>query len=302
MHEVLAEALADERTGEAPPLAFMSGPSFADELARGMPTGAVIASEDRRLARDVAATLASERLRMYASTDVTGVEVGGAVKNVIALAAGIAEGLELGMNARSAIVTRGCYEMRRLGHLLGGKQSTLTGLAGIGDTFGTCFGPMSRNRRTGERIGKGEMLGEILSAADQVSEGVPTAAALVKLIQERDHSYRIDLKYPIIFGVADILKGSRTPLEGFQDVMRDPLRMEMYELQPPAESNGEDAKKTVLRERETALDLRESSLRTLEDALRQRELAVEAMEKRASKIQQQNRGTALQNLAAKQAA
>eukprot|EP00471_Norrisiella_sphaerica_P005874 CAMPEP_0184481276 /NCGR_PEP_ID=MMETSP0113_2-20130426/2824_1 /TAXON_ID=91329 /ORGANISM="Norrisiella sphaerica, Strain BC52" /LENGTH=398 /DNA_ID=CAMNT_0026860301 /DNA_START=506 /DNA_END=1702 /DNA_ORIENTATION=- len=257
MHQLMADVLRDETTGELPPLAFISGPSFADELARGVATGLVVASKKIKTAKRVAELLASDVLRTYATNDVIGVEVGGALKNVIALAAGIAEGLELGMNARSAIVTRGCYEMRRLGHLLGGRQSTLTGLAGIGDTFGTCFGPMSRNRRTGERIGRGEKIEEILESMDQVAEGVPTAKALVKLIQQTDHSYRIDLKYPIIFGVADILDGIRTPLEGFQDIMRDPLRMEMYELKRDKE----------LLSRERELQKRETHIEELEQAL-----------------------------------
>mmetsp|Transcript_13438 Transcript_13438/g.27194 ORF Transcript_13438/g.27194 Transcript_13438/m.27194 type:complete len:448 (+) Transcript_13438:99-1442(+) len=250
MHELINETLSDASSGYQPPLAFMSGPSFADEVSRGMATGAVIASNDKRLGKRIADMLRSERLRTYLTTDVVGVEVGGAVKNVIALAAGIAEGLELGVNARSAIVTRGCYEMRRLGHLLGGRQSTFTGLAGIGDTFGTCFGPSSRNRQTGERIGRGEGIDDILATSDQVSEGVPTARALVKLVKSKDHSFRIDLKYPIIFGVADILDGKRTPFEGFQNVMSDPLRMEMYELGDNWEATSREKASVTARETE----------------------------------------------------
>jgi len=262
MHEVINETLSEG--GETvPPLAFISGPSFADEVSRGKATALVVASEDSRMARRVAAMLASERLRTYATTDVVGVEVGGALKNVIALAAGIAEGLQLGMNARSAIVTRGCYEMRRLGLLLGAKQGTLTGLAGFGDTFGTCFGPMSRNRITGERIGRGEKIEDIQASMSQVAEGVPTARALIKLIRNTDKSYRVDLKYPIIFGVADILDGVRTPREGFQDVMRDPLRMEMYELRDRTELADLERRESRLRQREAELDRREADLAAL---------------------------------------
>ncbi|GAB5369796.1 hypothetical protein AAMO2058_001437000, partial [Amorphochlora amoebiformis] len=159
--------------------------------------------------------------------------LGGAIKNVVALAAGIADGLKLGLNARSGIVTRGLGEMRRLFYVLGGKQSTLTGLAGVGDTLCTCFGPKSRNRQAGERLGKGETLEEILATSSQVSEGVPTAKALARLIRERDTSFRTDLKYPIIFGVEAILNEEKTATESFKDVMSDPLSMELYELPEP---------------------------------------------------------------------
>eukprot|EP00468_Gymnochlora_sp_CCMP2014_P011884 CAMPEP_0167764984 /NCGR_PEP_ID=MMETSP0110_2-20121227/14398_1 /TAXON_ID=629695 /ORGANISM="Gymnochlora sp., Strain CCMP2014" /LENGTH=142 /DNA_ID=CAMNT_0007652573 /DNA_START=1 /DNA_END=426 /DNA_ORIENTATION=+ len=142
----------------------------------------------------------------------------------------MAEGLDIGINGRSAIITRGIAEMRRINYLMGGRQSTLMGLAGIGDTYGTCFGASSRNRKTGQRLGAGETLEEILETSAEVSEGVPTARALARLVKEKDRSYRIDLKYPIIFGLGSILNDETTPIESFKAIMNDPLRMELYEL------------------------------------------------------------------------
>ncbi|CAB1100138.1 unnamed protein product [Ectocarpus sp. CCAP 1310/34] len=192
-------------------------------------TAVVIASDDFCLANDMAKVLSSRTFRCFTSKDVVGVEVGGAVKNVIALAAGMCEGLGLGTNAMAGLVTRGCGEMRRLAIILGGKSRTLSGLSGVGDTFGTCFGPLSRNRNFGIRLGKGESMEEILASSTEVAEGVDTALALADLIRKTDKSYRIDLKYAIIFGVADILKGTRSPKEGLEDLMTMPLKAEMYD-------------------------------------------------------------------------
>ncbi len=155
--------------------------------------------------------------------------MGGAVKNVIAIAAGMCEGLGLGTNAMAALVTRGCLEMQLIALSMGGRPSTLSGLSGVGDTFGTCFGPLSRNRKTGVRLGKGETLKDILASSTEVAEGVDTATSLVELIKKNNRSYRRDLKFPIIFGVAEILKGERTPREGLLDLMNLPLRAEMYD-------------------------------------------------------------------------
>ena len=170
MAEILPETLGRERA-----YAFLSGPSFAKEIALGMATAVVVASEDARLARDISRLVSSDTFRVFTSRDVVGLEVGGAVKNVIALAAGMCEGLDLGTNAMAALVTRGCYEMRRIGLSMGGKSETFMGLSGVGDTFGTCFGPLSRNRNLGVRLGRGERLKDILSEQDEVAEGVDTA-------------------------------------------------------------------------------------------------------------------------------
>ncbi|GMI38383.1 hypothetical protein TrCOL_g4876 [Triparma columacea] len=224
MNDILKEALGDRRS-----YAFLSGPSFAREIMEEQVTSVVIASEDRQLAEDLADVFGSDVFRVYTSQDVVGVEVGGSVKNVIALAAGMCEGLGLGTNAMSGLVTRGCAEMRRLGLYLGAEPSTMAGLSGVGDTFGTCFGPLSRNRNVGIRIGKGEKLEDIKRDMNEVAEGVETAGALVELIKMRNKGYRLDLKYPIIFGVKDILDGDLDAREGLEGLMRMKLRMESYE-------------------------------------------------------------------------
>ncbi|CAM9679258.1 unnamed protein product [Ascophyllum nodosum] len=227
MKDILKEICGQERS-----YAFLSGPSFAREIAMNQATAVVIASDDPCLANDMAQVMSSPTFRCFTSKDVIGVEVGGAVKNVIALAAGMCEGLGLGTNAMAGLVTRGCGEMRRMAVILGGKSRTLSGLSGVGDTFGTCFGPLSRNRNFGIRLGKGESMKEILASSTEVAEGVDTALALADLIKKIDRSYRIDLKYAIIFGVADILKGERSPKEGLEDLMTMPLRAEMYDSFP----------------------------------------------------------------------
>ncbi|KAG5181667.1 hypothetical protein JKP88DRAFT_199733 [Tribonema minus] len=224
MTDILAETCGPERS-----YAFLSGPSFAREIAQNMATAVVIASDDSQLANDLANLLSSPSFRCFTSKDVIGVEVGGAVKNVIAIAAGMSEGLGLGTNAMAGLVTRGCVEMKRIAQVLGGKPTTLSGLSGVGDTFGTCFGPLSRNRNFGIRLGKGETMEEILASSTEVAEGVDTALALANLIKKIDKSYRIDLKYAIIFGVSDILQGFRSPREGLEDLMAMPLRAEMYD-------------------------------------------------------------------------
>mmetsp|Transcript_41173 Transcript_41173/g.86357 ORF Transcript_41173/g.86357 Transcript_41173/m.86357 type:complete len:421 (-) Transcript_41173:2382-3644(-) len=224
MTDILKECLGEDRS-----YAFLSGPSFAREICEGVATAVVIASEDLMLADDLADLMAGEDFAVFTSRDVIGVEVGGAVKNVIAIAAGMCEGLGLGTNALSGLVTRGCGEMRRLGIYLGARPSTISGLSGVGDTFGTCFGPLSRNRKFGYRLGKGETPEEIRASMTEVAEGVDTSIALVKMIKKRCKGYRLDLKYPILFGVADIIEGKMKPLEGLQGLMNFPTRMENYD-------------------------------------------------------------------------
>jgi glycerol-3-phosphate dehydrogenase (NAD+) len=224
MADILKECLGEDRS-----YAFLSGPSFAREICEGVATAVVIASEDLLLADDLADILSSENFRVFTTKDVIGVEIGGAVKNVIALAAGMCEGLGLGTNAMSGLVTRGCAEMRRLGLALGARPSTISGLSGVGDTFGTCFGPLSRNRKFGYRLGKGETMEEILASTTEVAEGVETSKALVKMIKARCKGYRLDLKFPILFGVADILEGKQTPEDGLKGLMNMPMRMESFD-------------------------------------------------------------------------
>jgi glycerol-3-phosphate dehydrogenase (NAD+) len=224
MADILKESLGRDR-----PYAFLSGPSFAREICEGVATAVVVASEDLMLARDLADLLSDDNFRCFTSRDVMGVEIGGAVKNVIALAAGMCEGLGLGTNAMSGLVTRGCGEMRRLGLTFGARPSTIAGLSGVGDTFGTCFGPLSRNRKFGYRLGKGETMEEIKASSTEVAEGVDTAIALVNLIKTECKGYRLDLKFPILFGVAAILEGNLTPREGLIGIMNMPFQMENFD-------------------------------------------------------------------------
>jgi glycerol-3-phosphate dehydrogenase (NAD(P)+) len=157
------------------PLGVVSGPSFAEEVARGLPTALVVAASDASFARDLAACLRGARLRAYDSADIAGVEVGGAIKNVLAIAAGASDGLAFGHNARAALITRGLAEATRLATALGGQPRTLMGLAGLGDLVLTCTGDLSRNRRVGLALARGEPLADILAALGHVAEGVAAA-------------------------------------------------------------------------------------------------------------------------------
>jgi glycerol-3-phosphate dehydrogenase (NAD(P)+) len=175
-HQVHAEVL-----GTAHAHGVLSGPSFAEEVARGLPTALTLASPDGEFARAMARELHSTTLRVYSGGDVAGVEVAGAVKNVMAIAAGICDGLALGHNARAALITRGLAEMTRLGVRLGGRAETFMGLAGVGDLVLTCTGDLSRNRRVGLRLGQGRALDMILGELGHVAEGVHTARAVMRL-------------------------------------------------------------------------------------------------------------------------
>lgn len=225
MQDILLETLGPNRE-----TAYLSGPSFAREIALGLVTAVVAASESEALANEICDIMGCNYFRVFTSTDVVGVEVGGAVKNVIAIAAGMCEGLGLGTNAMAALVTRGCNEMQRLALSLGARPTTLTGLSGVGDTFGTCFGPLSRNRNLGVRLGKGEKLEDILGSSTEVAEGHATAFSLVQLIEKTNRAYRRELEFPIIYGVKEILEGKRTPAEGLRDLMAMPVRVEMWNL------------------------------------------------------------------------
>ncbi len=168
-HQLVAAILPAARTG------VLSGPSFALEVARGYPTALTLASADAALARQLAEALSGPRMRIYAHDDVIGVEIGGALKNVMAIAAGICDGLQLGHNARAALITRGLAEMTRLGVRLGGHFETFMGLSGLGDLILTTTGDLSRNRQVGLRLARGQALDAILADLGHVAEGVPTA-------------------------------------------------------------------------------------------------------------------------------
>lgn len=193
-HEVCAEVFGTGvRSG------VLSGPSFAEEVAGGLPTAVTLASADAEFARDTARQLHSTTLRLYSSDDVVGVEVAGAVKNVMAIAAGICDGLKLGLNARAALITRGLAEITRLGVRLGGRVETFMGLAGVGDLILTCTGDLSRNRRVGLQLAQGVPLADILSALGHIAEGVYSAREVARLAAE------LGIEMPITHAVCRVL-------------------------------------------------------------------------------------------------
>lgn len=195
-HQVVAETLPPHFLH-----GVLSGPSFALEVARGLPTALTLASGDGEFARRTAQSLHHARLRIYSSTDVVGVEVGGAVKNVLAIAAGIADGLGFGHNARAALITRGLAEMTRLGLVLGGNAETLGGLSGAGDLILTCTGDLSRNRQVGMLLAQGRVLADILRQLGHVAEGVYTVREVYGLAQ------RLGVDMPICAAVYAVLYG-----------------------------------------------------------------------------------------------
>ena len=188
MDEVLKEVLPGKLGAR---LAFLSGPSFAKEVALGLPTAVVMASRDRRVAEESATLFQAERFRVYTSDDVAGVELGGALKNVIAIASGVADGLGLGHNSRAALITRGLAEISRLAVRKAANPLTLAGLAGLGDLVLTCTGDLSRNRTVGIGLGRGQTLMQVLAAMSQVAEGVKTTKSAHQLAQ------RLGVEMPI---------------------------------------------------------------------------------------------------------
>jgi glycerol-3-phosphate dehydrogenase (NAD(P)+) len=195
----------------------LSGPSFAAEVARGLPCALTLASRDAAFAREAAALLHGGRMRVYYTTDLVGVEIGGAVKNVMAIAAGISDGLGLGLNARAALITRGLAEIARLGAALGGSPETLFGLAGAGDLILTATGELSRNRRVGLELARGRRLEDILSSLGHVAEGVGSAREVARLAKSRG----VDM--PVSDAVNAVLEGRLSPLAAVERLLsRDP--------------------------------------------------------------------------------
>lgn len=195
LHEVAAEELPEQ----GPP-AVISGPTFAGEVAAGLPSAVTVASADAHNADTFAALLRSETFRTYTSTDVTGVELGGSMKNVLAIAAGISDGLGFGANARAALITRGLAELMRLGEAMGGRRETFMGLAGVGDLVLTCTDDQSRNRRLGLFLGRGDSMEQAQQEIGQVTEGVRTAAALQHLAAAYDVELPItDQVYRVLY-------------------------------------------------------------------------------------------------------
>jgi glycerol-3-phosphate dehydrogenase (NAD(P)+) len=215
----MSEVLTQESSGRVP-VVVLSGPSFALEVARGLPAAVLVASNNGAAAEAVQQACRGPAFRVYASDDVTGVEVGGALKNVIAIAAGVVEGTGLGHNAMAALITRGLVEISRLACAEGGRRDTLAGLSGLGDLVLTCTGDLSRNRRVGVELGRGRALADVLAEMRMVAEGVPTTAAALAL----GARHRIEL--PIAAQMADVLEGRRTPREAVEVLMLRPQRQE----------------------------------------------------------------------------
>jgi len=202
--------------------AVMSGPSFAAEVARGLPAALTLASRDAEFALRIAHELHDSALRIYTSDDVIGVEVAGAVKNIMAIAAGISDGLGLGGNARAALITRGLAEITRLGLKLGGRLETFMGLAGAGDLVLTCTGDLSRNRSVGLKLAQGIALDQILRDLGHVAEGVYTARAVDRLTRE------LGVDMPITRAVCRVMDEGIAPLEAVQDLLQRELKPEYH--------------------------------------------------------------------------
>ncbi len=210
-------AVARQELGAARGAAVLSGPSFAAEVARGSPTALVVASDDPALGASIQDRLSSETLRLYTNEDVVGVQVAGALKNVIAIAAGAAAGLGLGGNTAAALLTRGIAEIARLGVALGGKAETFSGLAGLGDLVLTCNGDLSRNRRVGFALGRGERLEDVLAQTVHVAEGVRTARSARRLAR------RHGVEMPIVEEVCRLLDDETSPADAVRRLMLRPL-------------------------------------------------------------------------------
>ena len=202
------------------PVGALSGPSFAIEVARSQPTALVAASLDERLCGLAVEALHSDSLRIYTSSDLVGVEVGGAVKNVLAIATGLCDGMGLGLNARAALITRGVAEMTRLGVALGARAETFMGLSGLGDLVLTATGELSRNRQVGIRLAQGAALAQILAELGHVAEGVRSAAMVLR----RAHAQGVDM--PITEAVVEVLQGEVTPDEALRRLMHREARSE----------------------------------------------------------------------------
>jgi len=208
LHQIAEDVLGAERA-----MAVITGPTFALEVARGLPTAITVASTDHDFATEIAARLHNDAFRAYSTTDVTGAEVGGAVKNILAIAAGIADGLGFGANARAALITRGLTEIMRLGEALGGYKETLMGLAGLGDLVLTCTDDQSRNRRFGLALGRGMTIAEARASIKQVVEGIDAAR------EARHLAASLGIEMPITEQVYEVLFNGRAPREAVHQLL-----------------------------------------------------------------------------------
>ena len=217
MTEIMEEVFPPTRR---PRIAVLSGPSFAKEVASGHPTALVLASKDQALAREIQGTISSLKLRIYTSSDVVGVELAGAVKNVIAIAAGISVGLGYGNNSRATLITRGLVEMTRLGLVLGARKETFYGLAGLGDLVLTCTSELSRNYRVGLELSRGKSLRQILSEMKMIAEGVRNTLTVYKLAVNKK------VEMPICSQVYEVLYKGKPPHKALEELMSRSLKEE----------------------------------------------------------------------------
>lgn len=217
MSQVIAENLPDNN-----PIVAFSGPSLADEVARDIPTAIVAACENLEAARQVQTLLMGPFFRVYTHSDITGVELGGALKNIIALAAGIGDGAGFGDNTKAALITRGLVEMTRVGTQLGADPITFAGLSGMGDLVVTCMSKKSRNRSVGEAIGRGQKLRDVLASMNMVAEGVRTTEATHALAQKHN------IELPITRAVFEVLFEDKNPAQAVSDLMTREAKMEKF--------------------------------------------------------------------------
>ena len=216
----MGQVVNEELAGLGPRYAVLSGPSFASEVVAGMPTAVALGCADQTLADLAQGLFSTENFRVYVNSDVVGVELGGAVKNIMAIASGISDGLGFGENARAALITRGLSEMSRLGAAMGARPATFMGLSGMGDLVLTCTGDLSRNRRVGLAIGRGQTLDEVLAGMHNVAEGVKTAQAVHALGVKRG------IELPITAQVHAVLFEGKSPAAAVRELMTRPLRGE----------------------------------------------------------------------------
>ncbi len=218
MSEVVEDVLGQAARAR---LTVLSGPSFAREVASGMPTNVVVAGTNSQVVDDIQRVFSSERMRVYASSDLYGVQLGGALKNVIAIAAGACDGIGFGHNTRAALITRGIAEISRLAVRRGANPLTLAGLAGLGDLVLTCTGDLSRNRTVGFELGRGRSLTEVLASLGHVAEGVHTAKSAFEMARQ------LDVDLPITTQVYRVLFEGKQPLQAVRDLVGRPLRREL---------------------------------------------------------------------------
>lgn len=221
MSEIVAELLPGAGVG------VLTGPNLAREVVAGQPTASVVASSDPKLAGRFQALMSTDTFRVYTNDDVVGAEMAGALKNVYALAAGMADGLGLGDNSKAALITRGLAELARLGLAMGGRPLTFSGLAGMGDLVATCYSRQSRNRHVGEALGRGQPLARIVESMRMVAEGVKTAPSALALARSRG------VEMPIVEQVVEVLEGRITAHQMVPALMRREAKSELHGLQEP---------------------------------------------------------------------